>query len=257
MPHRSLQDNSVSVIIPSKNEYENLKVLLPAITRIGYDIVIIDASEDQSTRLLANHYGVKYVRQQSVGKGAAVTSAPSHTSAKILVFIDADCSHNPSDIIKLTEPLLQDVADLVIGSRMRGGSDELFSGIREFIRLIGGHIITLIIAKRFNHGLTDSQNGFRAIKASVLTELNLQQKSFSIETEMCIEALRRGFRVIEVRTHEYRRLNGNSNINPFLLAPLYGYVTLKGVIMPRIRKQFAKVNFDNEQYNPRWHDENG
>lgn len=257
MPRKNLQDDSVSVIIPSKNEYENLKVLLPAIIRLGYHIVIIDASEDQSTRLLANQYGVKYVRQESVGKGAAISSAPSHTSAKILVFIDADCSHNPHDIFKLTQPLLQDDADLVIGSRMRGGSDELFSGLREFIRLLGGHIITLIIAKRYNHGLTDSQNGFRAIKASVLKELNLHQKSFSIETEMCIEALRRGFRVVEVRTHEYRRLNGNSNINPYLLAPLYGYVTLKGVILPRIRKQSAKASIENDQYNPLWHHENG
>ena len=241
-----------TVIIPSKNEADNLKILLPILANIKTPIIIIDASDDDKTMKLAKEYKISCYKQKSHGKGGAISEAVTLTKSEILVFIDADCSHDPNDIFRLIEPIENGDADLVIGSRMRGGSDELFSGLREFVRLVGGHIITMMIAKRFNCRLTDSQNGLRAIRAATLRDLQLKQVSFSIETEMCIEALRRGYRVMERRTHEYRRLNGKSNINPLALAPLYGYVTLKGILKPSIRK----INQDNidleNKYNPRW-----
>jgi dolichol-phosphate mannosyltransferase len=109
-------------------------------------------------------------------------------------------------------PILDDEADHVTGSRMRGGSDELHGDFGKFIRMIGSDIITLGINYRFNIRLTDSQNGFRAIKASVAKKLPLQENITTIEQEMIIKTLRLGYRMSEIPTHEYARKFGESNI---------------------------------------------
>lgn len=222
---------------------------------LGYPTVVIDGHSTDGTRSIAEASGATVVAQASSGKGGAIVEAGLVVSDGVIVFIDADQSHDPDDIPRLAAPILSGQADLVIGSRMLGGSDELFSGIREFTRLVGGHILTLMIAKRFRHPLTDSQNGFRAVRAEVLRSLDLQQASFTIETEMCIEALRRGFRVMEIRSHEYRRSAGLSNINPLKLAPLYIWVGIRGISRRRLAPT-AVISADVlAQYRPRWGDE--
>jgi len=73
-------------------------------------------------------------------------------------------------------------------------------------------LIILGINWRFGVFLTDAQNGLRAIKKEVAQKLNLTENITTIEQEMTIKAVRAGYRVSEVATHEYRRQNGNSSI---------------------------------------------
>ena len=211
---------NITVVIPARNEAGNIARVVDGVLAQGYRAVVIDGRSTDQTCAIAQAHGAEVITQTTSGKGGAIVEAGYLVADGAIVFVDADQSHDPADIPRMVSPLLRNEADLVIGSRMLGGSDELFSGVREFTRLVGGHILTLMIAKRFKHPLTESQNGFRAIRVEVLRDLHLRQQSFTIETEMCIEALRRGYRVMEVRSHEYRRAAGTSNINPLKLAPL-------------------------------------
>jgi hypothetical protein len=129
------------------------------------------------------------------------------------VFFDADGSHDVADIAHVVAPILRDEADLVIASRMRGGSDELHSSPSEAVRLIGSTIITQFINVRYRARLTDYQNGFRAVRTSVLAQLGLREDITTIEQEMAMRALKMGFRVTEVPSHEYARKGGASKIN--------------------------------------------
>ena len=129
----------------------------------------------------------------------------------VLVFIDADGSHDPADIPALVRPILDGEADHVSGSRMLGGSDELHATIQQFVRLFGSQIITLSINYTLNVRLTDCQNGFRAIRKEVAADLGLDEDITTIEQEMIIKSIRRGYRMAEVATHEYVRANGESN----------------------------------------------
>lgn len=219
-------------MIPTLNEARNVAPVIDGCLRHVDEVLVIDGASTDDTRMIAASRGARVVLQRSQGKGAAIAQAPSFVRDGLLVFIDADQSHDPDDIPRLVAPITQGQADLVVGSRMLGGSDELFTSVPEFCRLVGGHILTLAIARRFRSPLTDSQNGFRAIRVEVLSALQLRSSSFTVEMEMCIRALRLGYRVAEVPTHEYRRRHGSSHINALRLGPKYIWVCLRELAKP-------------------------
>jgi dolichol-phosphate mannosyltransferase len=103
----------------------------------------------------------------------------------------------------------------------------LHGGFDEFFRLAGSSFITACINRRFNCRLSDSQNGFRAIRTSVLRQLDLQEDTTTIEQEMIIKTLRRGFRMVEVPSHEHQRTHGHSHIRVWRSAPRYGFSLIK------------------------------
>jgi dolichol-phosphate mannosyltransferase len=128
------------------------------------------------------------------------------------VFIDADGSHNPDDIPKLILPIIENKADHVSGSRLIGGSSELHGGFDECFRLMGSSFVTACINWRFKVKLSESQNGFRAIKTAVVKRLELKEDITTIEQEMIIKTLKKGFRMAEVPSHESKRVAGYSKI---------------------------------------------
>jgi dolichol-phosphate mannosyltransferase len=112
----------------------------------------------------------------------------------------------------LIGPVIAGEADMVVGSRGKGGSDELHGSLEQFIRYTGSQLIMLAINYRWNVRLTDSQNGFRAIRKDVARRLDLRSDLTTIEQEMLMKALKRGFRVSEVASHEYERRWGTSKV---------------------------------------------
>jgi dolichol-phosphate mannosyltransferase len=95
------------------------------------------------------------------------------------------------------------------------------TAVHEFFRLAGSSFITACINWRFNCRLSESQNGFRAIRTSVLRQLDLREDLTTIEQEMIIKTLRRGFRMTEVPSHEHPRRHGSSHIRVWRCAPRY------------------------------------
>ena len=166
------------------------------------------------------------------GKGAALRQAIPEIGTDLTVFIDADGSHDPADIPRLLEPLRTGHADHVGGSRLIGGSSELHGGFDEFARLAGSSFITACINWRFGVRLSDSQNGFRALRTSVLRRLDLRESTTTIEQEMVIKTLKLGYRVMEVPSHEYKRRHGQSHIRIWRVAPRYLYSLLKNLLLP-------------------------
>jgi dolichol-phosphate mannosyltransferase len=124
------------------------------------------------------------------------------------------------------EPILKDEADHVTGSRLIGGSSELHGGFDEFFRLMGSSFITACINWRFKVRLSDSQNGFRAIRTDVMKQLGLTSNITTIEQEMIMKTLKKGFRMAEVPAHEEKRVAGYSKIDlkKVWLAYLYNFI---------------------------------
>ena len=128
--------------------------------------------------------------------------------------MDADGSHNPLEIPKLIKPIIENKADLVVGSRILGGSDE-FNEKGHFLRHIATMFVMFVINTRFKTKLTDCEDGFRAIKRPIALSLDLNANDFDIEQEMVMKCLKKKYRVLEVPVHEYKREYGTSNINLF------------------------------------------
>jgi glycosyltransferase involved in cell wall biosynthesis len=171
-PHTDARP-TVSVIVPARNEAANILPVLVRARPYADELLVIDGNSTDGTGDIAAACGARVILDNGRGKGAAIRQAIQEASGDILVFIDADGSHDPADIPALVQPIIAGHADHVSGSRMLGGSDELHATIQQFVRLFGSQIITLSINYRFNVRLTDCQNGFRAIRRDVAAALGL------------------------------------------------------------------------------------
>jgi glycosyltransferase involved in cell wall biosynthesis len=220
-------DDKVCIIICAKNEERSIGEIIEGCKKYSSDVLIIDGHSRDKTREVAQNLGAKVHLDTKKGKGAAIRLGIEKADKDILVFIDADGSHDPDEIPKLVKPILEGKTDLVVGSRLTGGSDELFEGIGTVLRMIGSAIITMGINYRFGAFITDSQNGFRAIRRDVGRALGLKENITTIEQEMTIKALRKGYRVAEIPSHEYSRKYGASKFNVYKVAFRYVYSWIK------------------------------
>ncbi len=201
----------ISVIVPCRNEGRNIRPVLEWAAPYADELLVVDGHSSDNTRAIAAELGATILLDNGKGKGDAIRVGIANASGDILVFIDADGSHDPRDIPALVQPIIDGNADHVSGSRMLGGSDELHATIDQFVRLFGSQVITLSINYSQGVSLTDSQNGFRAIRADLARSLALKSEITTIEQEMIIKTVRSGYHIREVATHEYVRSNGESN----------------------------------------------
>jgi len=219
--------SDVSVVIAAKQEAPSIAEIIDRTRRYAAEVVVVDGHSTDGTPDLAQQRGARVLVDGRLGKGEAIRRAIPQIRTPITVFMDADGSHDPEDIPLLVEPILAGRADHVSASRLRGGSSELHGGFDEFFRLAGSSFITACINWRFGCRLSDSQNGFRAIRTDVLRSLDLRENSTTIEQEMILKTLGRGYRMAEVPSHEHPRAYGVSHINVWRSAPRYGYSLVK------------------------------
>jgi dolichol-phosphate mannosyltransferase len=202
----------VTVVVPAKDEEGLVGDIVDEVKPYADEVLVVDGHSRDRTRDIAAAHGARVILDGGRGKGDALRLALKEARTEIVVFIDADGSHDPRDIPRLVAPIQASDADLVIGSRGKGGSDELHGTIDQFIRYVGSQLIMLAINYRWNVRLTDSQNGFRAIRRDVGLKLGLTSNLTTIEQEMLMKALKQGYRVSEVASHEYARRWGVSKI---------------------------------------------
>ena len=217
----------VSAVIAAKQEAPSIADVIDRTRRYAGTIHVIVGRSTDGTADIAAASGANVLTDGGRGKGEALRRAIPHVRTPVTVFLDADGSHDPEDIPLLVEPILAGEADHVAASRLRGGSSELHGGFDEFLRLTGSSFITACINWRFKCQLSDSQNGFRAVRTSVLQQLDLRENTTTIEQEMTIKTLRRGWRMTEVPSHEHRRAHGASHIRVLRDAPRYGFSLVK------------------------------
>lgn len=203
----------ISIVIPTMNEEATIQQIASECIKFADEILVVDGHSTDRTRDIAERLGIKVILDNKKGKGDALRLAIQTVTGDIIVFIDADGSHNPDDIPKLIQPIIENKADHVSGSRLIGGSSELHGGFDECFRLMGSSFITACINWKFKVCLSESQNGFRAIRAGVARDLNLKEDITTIEQEMIIKTLKNGYRIAEVPTHENKRMAGYSKIS--------------------------------------------
>ncbi len=224
-----MSKKTITVIIPTKNEENSIGEIIEQVKAFADEILVVDGHSTDQTREIASQKGARVILDRGKGKGDGVRIGITEAKKDIIVFIDADGSHNPEDIPKLLKPILKGEADLVVGSKIQGGSDELMGDIGKFIRMTGSNIITLTINYRWGVRLTDSQNGFRAIRREAASKLGLKENIFTIEQEMVMKCLKKGYRVVEVPAHECSREFSQSRIIVWKMWPRYVWCLIKNL----------------------------
>jgi len=203
---------SVCGVVMTRNEEGNIADIIRMTKPFVDEIYIVDGHSTDRTRDIAAAEGAKILLDNGKGKGDGIRTAIKKIDSDILVFIDADGSHDPQDIPKLVAPIKEGRADMVVGSRGRGGSDELHGDFQKLLRAIGSDIILIAINYRWKCHLTDSQNGFRAVRTQAARTVNLKENITTIEQEMTMKFLKKGYKIDEIPAHEYARKHGQSSI---------------------------------------------
>lgn len=203
----------VSIVLPAKNEAETIGRVLKEVRTVtasslhqyNVEVIVVDDHSSDSTAVIAVSYGARLlINEYPSGKGYALRYGFERAQGGIIVMMDADGSHSASDLPTLLTPLYQSSeVGLVIGSRVYGGSDE-YTRLRAF----GNLFLTYMFG--FFHGryLSDALNGYKAFRRDVFTGARYDSKAFEIEIELLANALRAGYQIIEVPSHERKRAGG-------------------------------------------------
>ena len=204
-------DLSVSVVIPTLNEAQNLPHVLPRIPSWVDEIVIVDGGSTDGTVDVAKELRpeVIIIEDLTPGKGAALRRGFDATSSDIVVMIDADGSMDPAEIRRFVSALIGG-AQFAKGSRFvhGGGTADM-----EWYRRLGNSALTMLVRAGFGGRYSDLCYGYNAFWRSTLDSLSLDADGFEIETLMNIRALRAGLTITEVPSYESRRIHGTSHLN--------------------------------------------
>lgn len=204
-------DACVSIVIPAKNEADNLPYVLPRIPKWVHEVVLVDGQSTDNTVEVARSLwpDIKVVAQQRKGKGAALRTGFAACEGDIVVMLDADGSMDPNEIPAYVGALMAG-ADFVKGSRfMQGGrTDDM-----EWYRRFGNWCFVKMVKLRFGGRFSDLCYGYIGFRKSALSKLSLERDDgFEIETSMNVQALTTGLVVHEVPSIEAPRIHGVSNL---------------------------------------------
>lgn len=174
----------VVAVIPCYNTAPHIaEVVTNTLPYVNQVIVVDDGSTDDTILEARKSGALVLTHDKNRGKGAAMKYGAQHDRADILVFIDGDGQHNPSEIPRLLEPIYTNQADLVIGCRRTQ------SHKTPFYRRIGQEILVFMSHILSGKRVDDSECGFRAISQKAILELELREKGYAIEAEMIARAV--------------------------------------------------------------------
>ncbi len=210
-------ESSISVIIPAYNEQDSVgKVISEIPADVVSQIVVVDNGSTDETAEVARRYGAEVVYESKRGYGqACLRGLLAIKDPDIVVFMDADYSDYPEELIELCRPISNDLADLVIGSRVSGKAapGALLPQAR-----FGNWLAVFLIKRLFGVEFSDL-GPFRAIRYGCLKKLNMSDTDFGWTVEMQVKAASRNMRCVEIPVR-YRKRIGSSKITGTLSGSL-------------------------------------
>ena len=193
----------LSIVIPIYNEKATLEEIFRLVQSTPYDkeiIAVDDASTDGSReildRLTQQYDNVKtFYHQCNQGKGAALRTGFAQVTGDVVIIQDADLEYRPTDYPSLLEPIEQDLADVVYGTRLVGGRPHR---VLFFWHYMGNRVVTTLSNIFTNLNLSDMEVGYKVFKAEVLQGLQITCERFGVEPELTAKIAKKRWRIYEV-----------------------------------------------------------
>ena len=200
---------TISLIIPALNEADCLPTLLAEVPHaLLHETIVVDNGSTDGTAAVARATGALVVSEPRRGYGYACAAGVAAATGDILLFMDGDGSFIPLELQRLVEPIVAGQADLVLGTRLRGG---MSAGAMPPHQRYGNQLVAWLVRRFYGVVLTDL-GPFRAIRRDLLVELQMQEQTYGWPIEMMVKAARRHARLVEVPVSYRPRLAGQSKV---------------------------------------------
>ena len=200
-----------TLLIPTLNEIEALRVVMPKLSKSPVDeILIIDGGSIDGTVEYLESLGYEVLSQKNIGFGGALLEGLNRAAGEIIVEFTSDGSSIP-EVIPLLVSKIKKGKDLVIASRYLDGA---ISYDDDFVTAFGNKLFTSIVNKVFKGNYTDVLVGFRAYRKSIAMKLNLDTPGLGWTTQSSIRFLKNGYKVTEIPADEPKRIGGVRKMKP-------------------------------------------
>jgi glycosyltransferase involved in cell wall biosynthesis len=200
----------VSVVIPTYNEAQSIgRVLADLPADIVTEVLVVDSNSTDGTPAIAAKMGARVLHEPRRGYGrACLTGLAAASSPDVVVFLDGDYSDRPDELPLLLAPIIEDRADITLGSRLGKHS---IHGALPWHAAFGNRLAAVLIRLLYEVEITDL-GPFRAARADVLRALALEETTYGWAVEMILKGALAGFRVVEVPVSYHPRI-GKSKIS--------------------------------------------
>ncbi len=228
----------ISIIIPARDEEKTIGLVLKDLNEVIYklnsyefEVIVVDDGSIDKTRDAAEQNKARVVANKGEhGKGRAMAAGFKEAKGSIIIMLDADYSHMPGDIPRFIKKI-EEGYGLVVGSRSTGGSDEYTK-----IRTLGNVFLTGLFVLLFRVRLTDALNGYKAFRREVIEKHEFKSKDFEIEIELIVNALKEGFKIGEIPSHEHKRAGGRMKSLAYIHGPKFLWAIIKHGLQHRFTK---------------------
>ena len=200
----------ISVVIPCFNEKDTILKIIEKVRKEKlYEkeiIVIDDFSTDNSQKVLKNYDKKDKIKiifnPQNKGKGYSIRQGLKLANGDIILIQDADLEYSPDDYKKLIEPILNNDADVVYGSRFVGGQE---TRVLYFWHTLGNKFLTLLSNMFTNLNLTDMECCYKVFKKDIIKDINLKEDRFGFEPEITAKISKKKLKIYEVGVKYFGR----------------------------------------------------
>jgi glycosyltransferase (TIGR04182 family) len=203
--------DEVCILIPTLNEGMTIGNIVREFTALGYThILVIDGKSTDTTVKSAREAGATVRTQSGKGKGNAIIEAFEVIEQPYILMLDGDGTYSAKDAEKMLTPLFLGF-DQVIGDRLINAEEGSFS----HLNLFGNHMLNLLFKVAHSRDLHDILSGYRAFTKLAILQMHLKEKGFEIETEISVESVRNGQRVMVVPIKYSSRPGTATKLSPF------------------------------------------
>jgi len=203
--------DEVCILIPTLNEGPTIGGVVREFKALGYNhILVMDGRSTDNTVKVAREAGANVRTQSGKGKGNAIIEAFEFIEQPYILMLDGDGTYSARDAEKMLTPLFLGF-DQVIGDRLINAEEGAFSRLN----LFGNHMLNMLFKIAHSRDLHDILSGYRAFTKLALHQMHLKEAGFEIETEISVEAVRNGHRIMVVPVKYSRRPGTATKLSPF------------------------------------------